>query len=293
MTMPMPQLRIVATVASVEDVTFRAAGGARLVGRLYRPGAPPRAAIVLHGATGVPQRFYAAFAAWLAAEGHACLTYDYRDFGASASGPVRRARATMVDWGLRDQPAAQAKLEALVPGVPVWVIGHSLGGLMMPFHEGAGRVARLVTVASGPVHVHDHPLHAQPFVRAFWSPPVRALTAMLGHLPGRLLRIGPDLPAGVYADWRRWCTSRGFYLGDVGRSLPMPDWNAFAGDMKVVAVADDAMVPPAAVWRLMQHYPEAVKRQLTLRPADFGMARIGHVGVLGSGARALWPAILA
>lgn len=292
MTIASPHLRIAAPVPAVEDVRFRA-DAAHLVGRLYRPGGWPRAAVVLHGATGVPQRYYAAFAGWLALQGHACLTYDYRGFGASARGHVRGSGATMADWGLRDQPAAQAALEALVPGVPVWVIGHSLGGLMLPFHEGAGRVERLIAVASGPVHVSDHPWSAQPVIRAFWSGPTRALAAALGYLPGRRLGLGPDLPLGVYRDWRRWCTTRGFYLAEVGRSLPMPDWSAFAGAMKAVAVADDAFVPPAAVWRLMQHYPEAEKRQLTLRPADFGLGRIGHVGVLGAERRALWPAILA
>jgi predicted alpha/beta hydrolase len=264
-----------------------------LHGYLYRPAGEPAAAIVLHGATGVPARYYRQFAAWLAGEGYACLIYDYRDFGASAVGHVRQSAATMVDWGIRDQSAAQVALEKILPGVPLWVIGHSLGGFMLPFQAGAARVARLIAVASGPTHTSDAFWRSWPFVKLFWSAPIRGLTRALGYLPGRLLRLGPDMPAGVYAEWRRWCTTRGFYLGDIGHSLPMPDWAAMQGRAKFVAIADDGWIPPAAVWRLMQHYPEAVKRQLVLRPADFGLKRIGHIAAFSARNRALWPAILA
>jgi len=267
--------------------------GTRLRGRLFRPAAAPRAAIVLHAATGVPQRYYRHFVAWLAGEGYACLTYDYRDFGASAERHPRHSRATMADWGIRDQAAAQRTLEKLVPDAPIWVIGHSLGGYMLPLQAGAARVARLITVASGPVHRSDHLYPQRLAAEALWSPPVRALTRALGYLPGRALGLGHDLPAGVYAEWRRWCTTRGFLLCDIGRSLPMPDWTAMRGQAKFVALADDGMIPPPAVWRLMQFYPEAVKRQLLLRPAAYGLKAVGHVAVFAERNRALWPAITA
>ncbi len=292
MTAPERHLNVAAPRPAEEEVEFRA-DRARLRGRLFLPGRPPRAAVVLHGATGVPQRFYRAFAGWMAEQGFAVLTYDYRDFGESAAGHPRTARATMTDWGLRDQPAAQAFLEARLPGVPLWVIGHSLGGFMLPFHDGAGRIARFIAVASGPVHVSDHPWRYRPVALAFWSPLVAGLTRLLRYVPGRALRLGPDLPAGVYRDWRRWCTSEGFYLGDVGRTLPMPDWGRLTADAKIVAVADDALIPPAVVWRLMQFYPAATKRQLTLRPADYGLTRIGHIDVFAKSSAAVWPALIA
>ncbi len=274
-----------------EPVEFPS-GEATLKGRLWRPEGRPRAAVVLHGATGVPHRYYRHFAAWLAAEGYAVLSYDYRDFGASAAGHVRTSRAGMVDWGLHDQAAAQVAIERLVPDAPLWVIGHSLGGFMLPFQPGAARVKRLIAVASGPTHLSDTVWREWPFVALFWSPPVLWLTKAVGYLPGRLFGR-PDLPARVYSEWRRWCTTRGFYLGDVGKALPVPDWGAMRGEAKFVAVADDPWIPPPVVWRLMQHYPEAVKRQLVLKPAEHGLKKIGHIGVFAEKNRALWPAILA
>jgi predicted alpha/beta hydrolase len=270
-----------------------AADGATLAGRLVRPKGAARAAVVLHGATGVPAGYYRAFADWLASERDlAVLTYDYRDFGASASGHPAGSRATMVDWGLRDQAAALRALGGLVPGVPRWVIGHSLGGLWLGFHPAMSGVARVITVGSGLIHVSDHPWSFRLRARAFWHGPVPFLARRMGYAPGQRLGFGADLPLGVYEDWRRWCLTRGFHLSDMGRLLPMPDPRIVTAEMRIVAVADDVWVPPSAVWRIMALYPEAVKRQLVLRPQDHGLGRIGHLGAFHRTASAVWPALV-
>jgi predicted alpha/beta hydrolase len=248
---------------------------------------------VLHGATGVPAGYYRGFADWLAAERDlVVLTYDYRDFGASAGGSVAKAKATMIDWGLRDQAAALRALGRLVPGVPRWVIGHSLGGLWLGFHPEMAGVERVVTVGSGLIHVSDHPFGYRMKARSFWHGPVPFLARRLGYAPGQRLGFGPNLPLGVYEDWRRWCLTRGFHLSDVGQRLPAPDIRLVTADMRIVAVADDVMVPAPAVWRIMAMYPEAVKRQLVLRPADHGLAAIGHLGAFHRRNAALWPALV-
>lgn len=289
--MSAPELRIIPRPAAVENVKFRA-DRALLSGTFHRPKGIPKAAIVLHGATGVPHRYYRHFAGWLAEQGYACLTYDYRDFGTSANGHLRRSKATMAEWGIKDQSAAQRLVEELAPDAPLWVIGHSLGGLMVPFQERASRISRLITIASGPVHLRDHPWPYRAVATAFWYGPGPLATRTMGYLPAKALRMGPDLPAGVYWQWRRWCTSNGFYLGDVGRGLPVPDWKAFSGDMKVVAIEGDDLVPPVAVWRGMQNYPQALKRQLTVRPSDYGLGKVGHIGVFAYQNAAIWPSLI-
>jgi len=285
--------RTITDAAGAQPIRIRS-DGADLAGTLFRPPGRPRAALVIHGATGVPAGFYRAFAAWAAAEqGLAVLTYDYRDFGASAARPVRASRAGMADWGLRDQAAALAALGQLMPNVPRWVLGHSLGGLWFGHHPGMERVERIITLGSGPVHVTDHPPSYRWKARAFWHGPVNWLAGAMGYLPGRLLRTGPDLPLQVYRQWRRWCLTPGWNLCDTGRSLPLPDPHRVRGAMKLIAVSDDAMVPPAAVWRLMAYYPQATKRQQVLRPDDFGLPRIGHIAAFHRDNAVLWPAILA
>jgi predicted alpha/beta hydrolase len=264
-----------------------AAEGAVLAGLLYRPAGAARALVVLNGALGVPQRFYRSFAQWLAGQGLACMTYDYREFGASATRPARASRATLADWGLRDQPAAMAAARGLVPDVPVWVIGHSFGGMMLPFNGQAQRAARVITLGSGMVRLRDHPWPYRLAAASFWHAHGPALVAAFGYLPGRLSRLGPDLPPGVYWDWRRWALSGGQVAGAQAAR------GAISAPMKVIAVADDPMMPPCAVWRLMALAPDAVKRQRVLRPGDFGLRTIGHFGAFARQNSVVWPAIIA
>lgn len=274
-----------------ERISFRA-GEAKLVGHLFRPEGVPKAIILLNGATGVPQSFYAHFARWLTEQGYACLTYDYRDFGESLHSPMRESKATMGEWGIWDQMAAQLEAERRVPDAPIWVIGHSLGGMMLPFQPAAGRIERVICVASGPAHINDHPWSYRPLAAFFWFGPAAWLTRLVGKFPASWFKIGPDLPEGVFRQWRSWCTRRGAFIASIGQKLPLPDWKLVRARMKFVALSDDSMVPPKVVWRLMQLYPEAIKKQLLIHPPDHGLAKVGHIDIFRRRNSVLWPKLL-
>ena len=270
-----------------------AANGATLSGRIFIPAGRARAIAVLHGAVGVPQTVYRHFAAWLAAERSiACLTYDYRDFGASAVRPMKHSRATLTDWGLYDQAAANDLAKSLFAGVPLWSIGHSLGGAMMPFHKVPG-LERAIVIAAGIAHVSDHPWPYQGLARQFWHLSGPLATWAAGYMPGSKIGFGSNLPAGVFWQWRRWCTKRGFYLNEAGRDLPQLDAQRHTAPTRFVAISDDVMVPPRAVWRLMTLFPEARRSQLVLRPKDFGLTGIGHLGAFRRDSAKLWSAMIA
>lgn len=277
-------------VARDDEIAF-SSGPSTLIGRLFRPASKPKAIVLIHGATAVPQGFYRAFAEWLTTQGLAAFTYDYRDFGRSATVHPRRSKTTILDWTLSDQVAAQAEAERQVPNTPLWVIGHSLGGLFLPWHKDAANIARVITIASGLVHHSDHPRPYRASALAFWYGPGALSTVVLGYTPGKLLGLGANFPKGVYWQWRQFCTIRNFHQREAGKRLPMPDWAAVKGPMKVIAVGDDPMVPPQAVWRLMQIYPEAHKRQLTLTAPD--NRKIGHMGAFRRENADLWPQIIA
>jgi predicted alpha/beta hydrolase len=269
-------------------------GGRRLAARLYLTRTPARAVAVLNGATGVPQSYYAAFAQWLAeTQNIICMTFDYRDFGASARRDLKTSDATMADWGVHDQQAARDHLSQMFPNLPLWVIGHSLGGLMLAFQRDLDRVDRVITVASGPVNLSDHPFPYRLTALAFWFIVGPLATWLTGYMPGKRLRFGEDIPAGVYWQWRRWCSNRGAFMSDMGDPLPLPDLGGLKAPLKLVAIADDALVPPRCVWRMMEFHQRARKSQLTVVPADYGLDRIGHIAPFASRNRAIWPQLIA
>ena len=263
-----------------------------LVGQWYPAQGQMQAAIVLHGATGVPQRFYRHFAAWAAERGIGTLTYDYRDFGDSACGHPRRSKAAMADWALADQPAARREMQRHYAGVPLWVIGHSLGAMLMPLQDGLKDVARMIVVAGGLVHHHDHPWPYRALALAFWFGHVPPLVRALGYLPGRAVGFVADLPAGVYWQWRRWCTTPGSYLPETGASLPRPRWQGAGIPVDLIAMADDDVVPPAAVWRLGEVFGDVPQQRRVLEPRQLGLKAIGHLGAFARRNARLWPQLV-
>lgn len=278
----------------VEDVVI-AAEGAQLSGRFYRPAAPAgpavRAHLVLHPATGVPQRYYRAFAEWACAQGVGVLTYDYRDSGASARGPLKGSRTSYADWLIRDQGAAQAALAALAPEGPLWVLGHSLGGLGLPFRTPDRRVEKIVTIGTGQAFVLDHPPAYLPRALAFWFGPGPLAALLFGYMPGRRLLLGADLPKAVYWQFRRWCVRRDFWAADIGRSLPPEDYARPGPRIRLFVADDDQVMPPVAVRRYAAKFGEGAAFR-ALSPAEFGLKTLGHIETMSARSAAIWPVLL-
>lgn len=276
---------------SVRAVKFQARG-APLQGHYYEPSGAVRANLVLHGATGVHQRYYRNFATWAADNGFGVLTYDYRDFGDSAHRPLRDSPTTFADWAVLDQAAAERTLTELAPIGPLWTIGHSLGGLGFAFRPFDARYQRIITVGAGFGHFTDHPWSYRPKVLAFWFLVGPVATTLAGYLPGKSLLLGEDLPAGVYWQWRKWCTSRDFFNVDIGVSLPKPDFRQEGRELKMFTMEDDVVVPPASVGRYAEVFPRERIEYRNLRPSDYGLASLGHIEVFSRRSAAVWPDLL-
>lgn len=275
----------------MQKITVPTEGG-QLVGTWYPTEVEPRASLLLHGATGVPQRFYRHFAAWAAARGISVLTYDYRDFGESQSRPMHKSQAIFSDWAVRDQVAALDALAALAPSGPLWVLGHSLGGLGLPFQSMPERVTRIITVGAGMGHYTDHPWSYRPKVLAFWFGLGPIATALSGYMPGNRLLLGADLPAGVYWQWRRWCTRRDFYYSDVGVTLPNPNYRIEGKQIRICAAADDVVVPPVAVKRYAEAFAPSEAEFRIFTPSDYNLSALKHIEFLSKNSEPVWADLL-
>lgn len=263
--------------------------GAVLRGLLALP-PEPALLVTINGATGVPARFYQPFARWLAAERNAAvLTWDYRDFG--ASGAPYRSSACMTDWVLHDPVTVRQALRARFPGLPLWLIGHSLGGIAAGFQADIGDLDRVITVAAGHGHISDHPPGMRIRASLLWYLLGPVSTAALGYLPARWLGLGLDLPKGVFWQWRRWLLDRGGPPADPALGgLRRP---GITGPLTLIALSDDTMLPPASVERMRAWHPGAEIDYRLIRPGDAGLAAIGHIQAFHSRNAVLWPRLIA
>lgn len=175
--------------APIRRVEGRFAVGRRpsLFRRAWLPAAPPsRAVVLVHGFAEHTGR-YDAFGTWLAERGCAVHAYDQRGHGRSAE---RLGHIGPFEGLLDDLDAFLAWVADAHPGLPLYLVGHSMGGLVVTTHLRERRPDIAAAVVTGPA------LSIAPEV----SPLQRRLARLLRRLwPGLRLRVGID-PQGLCRD---------------------------------------------------------------------------------------------
>ncbi len=253
----------------VPTIDVKAADGASVECDLY-PAAAPRRAALLAPALGVPRRFYAPFAEWLASEGITTLVAGGRD-------------TTLHDWADLDLPAALAHLRAAHESV-VW-IGHSMGGQLFGLLADAP-VDRALFVAAQHGHWRNWRGWPRYAMAALWYLGIPALTAATGRFPMRPVG-GQDVPAGIAREWASWGRSRDYIVGFAHARGPCA-FDRYAGPLVSYAISDDRYAPLSTVRPLAAAFTatRATVREVT--PSQFGLATLGHFGVFRPSAKPLW-----
>ena len=247
--------------------------------------------MLIIGAMGVRQDFYAPLARFFAANGIHVLAFDYRGMGWSRAGGLRGFEATLTDWATQDMDAMLAEARKPAPHLPLLVLGHSLGGQFIALAPRSREVAALLTVTAGSGWFrHNHRIPVR--VRLFWFVMIPLLTPIFGYFPGKALRMVGELPRGVAWRWRRWCLHPE-YLMHEGESARA----ALAGlaiPIRGYSFEDDDIVTRPAIDQLHGFYSAARLERAHVRPADIGERRIGHFGFFHERSRAtFWPEALA
>jgi len=134
-------------------------------------------------------------------------------------------------------------------------------------------IDNVITVASGCVHVRDHPWPYRAFACLFWLGHVPVLTRLLGYLPGRLLGVSADLLAALYWQWRGRGIHPDFYFADPEVAERKPGWPEHV-PARLIAIADDPVYPPEAVDRLAKLYGPTAE-VLHVESRAFGLRRLG------------------
>ena len=250
--------------------------GQRLASHWYRPPGEMLGAALIVPAMGVEQRFYGAFANWLAERGYLVVTFDYQGMGRSRSGPLREVKANVVDWGRHDCSAVLAAVAEAAQDKPLYWIGHSLGGQILPFVDGRARITRAFSIASGSGYWRDNTAGLRGRAWLLWHFIAPTVTPLLGYFPGRRLGIVGDLPRGVIEQWRRWCLHPQYALGE-GEQMRIR-YSAVHTPIVSLSFTDDEMMSQRSTEALLGFYRSAPKVSRRIAPEQLGVKRIGHFG---------------
>lgn len=256
----------------VETRPLRMADGARADLLLYRPTGIARAGLLWVPAMGVSAKHYQGLARALAAQGIAVGVHEWRGHGSSDRRAGRRQ-----NWGYRellgdDLPRSLEALGVALPGVPLRVGGHSLGGQLACLLAATTSVplAGIVLVASGAPYWRRF----KPWTyAAYLFAPL--LATLVGRLPGHRIGFGGNEARGVIADWGR-SGRTGRYAA---RGLPVDLEAALSRQVAPVhawVLSDDWLAPePSLAW-LLGKMPRAAHVTSVLSSDDLGGVTADH-----------------
>jgi len=265
--------------------------GGVLALRVWEPAGVAQASVVIGGAMGVPQTYYAAYAGWLAQQGYRVWTFDYRGHGASSPATpghtLRGYRADLLDW-VRDYEAVVTLAKDEVPQRPLFLIGHSLGAQLPGLFEQPARVDGLLSIAAGSGYWRDNAPRLKRRVLLFWHVVVPLSTRLCGYFPGRRLGMVGNLPAGVIRQWRRWCLHPRYSAAEGEQALARYAQVRFP--ILAWTFSDDEMMTLRGTQNLLALYANAPRQIRTWHPAHARVQRIGHFGLFRETFReTLWP----
>ena len=260
--------------------------------RVYEASQLSHTSVVIGGAMGVRQDYYAAFAQWLSGHGFRVTTFDYRGSGDSLpdtpDGGLRGFKANLFDWA-GDYEAVVDAAKSALPDAPVYLLGHSLGAQLPGFFKHQHKVDGLVSIAAGSGYWRDNAPQLKRMVLYFWYVLVPLVTRVFGYFPGRKLKKVGDLPAGVMLQWRKWCLNPHYSVGAEGEAARL----SYAGvtfPVLALSITDDELMTWRGTQNLINLYANAPRTFERIAPADLQVGRIGHFGFFREQfSKTLWP----
>jgi len=260
---------------AVADTTIVARDGYALAATVYEPERPWRATL-LSSATAVPRKIYRAFATFLAENGFAVLTYDYRGIGGSRPKSLKGFEARMRDWASLDVSAAIDHAQRRWPTVPLTYVGHSFGGQALGLVPNNNVVTRALLVSAQAAYWRQMPTPENYRAYAMMTFGSRVIGPLFGYVPG-WTGIGEDMPKGVFAEWTRWVKKPRYFFDD--RTLPeLANFARYKGPLRAVGLNDDPWATPQMIELLASGFTNAWIERRQIDPRVLGVAKIGHFG---------------
>ena len=198
-------------------------------------------------AMGTTASFYLPFAEELTKRGFTVLSPELPGTGESRPRPSRK-----INYGYRDLvetylPEVVNSAKQAVPGVPVILIGHSLGAQIgtLAVATGAIEIDALVTVAGGNIHYRNWDGAGAAKV-LFAAILFSSMTRVFGYLPGQYVGFGGPQARTLIREWSQLIRTGSFsHIADV---------SAYTGGtpMLAIGIEGDTFAPEKSVSTLAE-----------------------------------------
>ena len=279
-------------MANFEAHTITCSDGYPLSARFYAAQATPKALpILICPATGITKQFYHHFATWLAEQGYAVSVFDFRGIGDSLHEPLKKSKASIVQWGLLDIPAAVDHLLHKTQAKQVIMVGHSAGGQLLGINPNYEKVAKLVAIAGSTGHVKDLKGRTKLLAPVMFNLIFPIARYTLGYGPTNAIGMGENLPKDVAREWAQFCSKPGYVMNALGKTVQQDYHQDIRCPITAIWASDDEIATQANVKGLLSLYPNAATKHIELQPSTYGHKNIGHMFMFKRSHQNLWPVI--
>jgi predicted alpha/beta hydrolase len=254
-------------------IQIQTGDGFVLRGDIYFAGiAPISELIIVNSALGFPRQFYEPFAKYLAAQGYAAITYDYRGIGESQPYVHKSFKKACEVWGSQDFSGVVIFIQSMFPKYEIHVIGHGLGGCIVGYSTELRSVKTILTIASQDSWFKE------------W-PPARRFQTFFNWMVVAPLSIAIK---GRFDSWQHTDYER--IDDEEVRMLsldPRPSFfekagskyfELFTGKLLSISISDDPMLSNKGIARVHDKYKNATRLIREVFPEDLEVARIGFSG---------------
>lgn len=268
--------------------------GQNLSGILFhRPDIQFNQAIVICSGTGFLQKYYAAFATWLAEKGYTVLTFDYDGIGASLQSDLKHCPTRLQDWGTRDIPAAVDFLLAHTGLQQVVLVGHSAGGQMLGVMPNHAQVSKVIAISGSTGHVANMRPEFARKAKFLFNVYMPLSNLIFGYTKLKAIKWGEDLPRHVARQWAQWCKNGDYVKTAIACGDIEQDFHAhITQPITVIHADDDDIANEANVAEFLSTFPNAIKTTRCLNPKTYGFPHIGHNQILRPSHQNLWDIVL-
>lgn len=231
--------------------------------------------VFISSATGVRKEFYQDFSYYLAGQGYAVITFDYRGIGESVSDAYDPHSVKMSDWAIHDIKAVLNWINKTYR-LPIYCIGHSIGSEILSLVENNHLIERALFV--GTTHGYWKYLPVQSRLRvlyfSYFIAPV--LGRFFKYTPLAKKGFGANLPAGVTREFGRWLKEETFYFGSLGRQYP--DYRrSFRAETKILVSDDDEYIKLSGTHKFIEQARLADAKVHVIESSQYG--KVGHFGM--------------
>jgi predicted alpha/beta hydrolase len=247
------------------QVDISALDGFVLGGTLYEGVGSSKGHLLILSGTGILQRFYRKFALFAARQGYTVLTFDFRGVGRSRPNSLKGFKAKLRNWGQLDISGAIEYLHQYRPELPLYALGHSMGGQQLGLASNHQLVDGAMLVASSTAYWRGFARPYAYFAAATWFVLLPIATTLFGYAPAKRFGQGEDLPKGVAFEFSRWCKNSSYMSAffDTGSDLKsQPDAiKSFHADVcfpiRALGFTDDEIATKSTMPQLLSFYKNA------------------------------------